>query len=86
MRKTYLFTIYVEHGLHVTWTWCNNSYDAPEIILMKLGVFRRVSGETSTDEFGKIDGLVSIQRGWLTEEMVIQFKLRESGINIWKRK
>ena len=47
---------------------------------------RRVTEETPCDEFGKINGLVSIQRGWLTEEMVIQFKLRESGINIWKRK
>jgi hypothetical protein len=47
---------------------------------------RRVTGETSSDEFGKIDGRVSVQRGWLTEEMVIQFKLREEGINIWKRK
>ena len=49
-------------------------------------VFRTVSGSESYDVFGKSDGIVSIQRGWLTEEMVCQFKLKKTGLNIWKRK
>jgi hypothetical protein len=39
------------------------------------------------DTFGRVDGgALSIQRGWLTEEMVIQFKMRAGGLAVWKRK
>ena len=57
------------------------------IMLQFILFFRTVTGtETTEDVFGKCDGVVSVQRGWLTEEMVVQFKLRDTGLNIWKRK
>jgi len=42
--------------------------------------------EKSADTFGIIDGIHRIQRGWLTDEMVIQFKLSHEGITIYKKK
>jgi len=47
---------------------------------------RKVSDASCSDVFGRVGDMVSVQRGWLTEEMLVQFKLRESGLNIWKRK
>ena len=47
---------------------------------------RTVKGAESSDQFGRCDGVVCVQRGWLTEEMVVQFKLRDTALNIWKRK
>ena len=38
------------------------------------------------DTFGIIDRVKRIQRGWLTDEMVIQFKLSQGGITIYKKK
>ena len=52
-------------------------------------LYRRVrEGEEVEDTFGRVEGggATSVQRGWLTEEMVIQFKLRAGGLAVWKRK
>jgi hypothetical protein len=44
-------------------------------------------GEEREDTFGRVEGgATSVQRGWLTEEMVVQFKLRAGGLAVWKRK
>jgi len=47
-------------------------------------------GEEREDTFGRVEGAEggasSVQRGWLTEEMVVQFKLRAGGLAVWKRK
>jgi len=71
----YCVVVVLQHGRVVVRRWENHLHP------------RKVEhGEGEVDEFGKVAGQVSMQRGWLTEEMVIQFKLRESGLNIWKRK
>ena len=57
-----------------------------------LVVHRRVSvkdgsEETgSVDTFGDIGGLRRIQRGWLTDEQLIQFKLCPGAISLYKKK
>ena len=38
------------------------------------------------DFFGEIDGRKRIQRGWLAEEMLVQFKLCPSAITLYKKK
>jgi len=38
------------------------------------------------DTFGEMDGKVRIQRGWLAEEMMIQFKLKQNAITLYKKK
>jgi len=50
----------------------------------KIGKSQGSSGET--DIFGIIDRVHRVQRGWLTDEMVIQFKLSAGGITIYKKK
>jgi len=42
--------------------------------------------EPVIDTFGVIDRVQRIQRGWLTDEMVIQFKLSKGGITVYKKK
>jgi len=42
--------------------------------------------EVTTHTFGIIDRIQRIQRGWLTDEMAIQFKLSQGGITIFKKK
>ena len=51
--------------------------------------FTRIVKYSSTDEvdtFGELDGKVRIQRGWLSEEMMIQFKLKQNAITLYKKK
>ena len=38
------------------------------------------------DTFGEMDGKVRIQRGWLSEEMMIQFKVKQNAITLYKKK
>lgn len=38
------------------------------------------------DKFGHHDGYMKIERGWLTDETVIQFKLFNNPIKLWKNK
>ena len=38
------------------------------------------------DIFGVVDRVQRVQRGWLTDEMVIQFKLSGGGMTIYKKK
>jgi len=50
---------------------------------------RNVRADSPTeriDFFGEIDGRKRIQRGWLAEEMLVQFKLCPSAITLYKKK
>jgi len=38
------------------------------------------------DVFGQVDGETRVQRGWLTEEMVVQIKIHNGGLDLWRRK
>lgn len=38
------------------------------------------------DKFGYHNGYCKIERGWLTDETVIQFKLFNNPIKIWKNR
>ena len=39
-----------------------------------------------TDIFGDIGGLERIQRGWLTDEQLVQFKLCPGALSLYKKK
>ena len=39
-----------------------------------------------TDSFGDIGGQERIQRGWLTDEQLIQFKLCPGALSLYKKK
>ena len=39
-----------------------------------------------TDTFGDIGGQERIQRGWLTDEQLIQFKLCPGALSLYKKK
>lgn len=47
---------------------------------------RHRSHEEIIDTFGEFDGKKRIQRGWLAEEMLVQFKLGPSAITLYKKK
>jgi len=47
---------------------------------------RKTTNNSVIDTFGIIDGKQRIQRGWLTDEMMIQFKLSKEGLTIYKKK
>ena len=47
---------------------------------------KRQNCSEDLDTFGIIDRVKRIQRGWLTDEMIIQFKLSQGGITIYKKK
>ena len=34
----------------------------------------------------QVDGVESIQRGWLTEEVLVQLKVQGGGLDLWRRK
>jgi len=70
----YCVVVLLHQGRMVVRRWENHTHP------------RRVMEEAREDVFGKVDGVVSVQRGWLTEEILLQFKLKEAGLNIWKRK
>ena len=46
----------------------------------------KYSSTDEVDTFGEVDGKVRIQRGWLAEEMMIQFKLKQNAITLYKKK
>ena len=43
-------------------------------------------GTKSADSFGDIGGLRRVQRGWLTDEQLIQFKLCPGALSLYKKK
>ena len=38
------------------------------------------------DSFGDIGGLTRVQRGWLTDEQLVQFKLSPGAVSLYKKK
>ena len=38
------------------------------------------------DRFGDLDNKLRVQRGWLTEEMMVQFKLCPGAVTLYKEK
>lgn len=43
-------------------------------------------GDPALEEFGVVDKVRRIQRGWLTEEVVVQLKLTGNALTIWRKK
>lgn len=43
-------------------------------------------GKTSLSIFGIVDGIESIESGWLTTETIVQLKLLNNPVTIWKRR
>jgi len=46
----------------------------------------RQDSQERTDSFGDIGGLTRVQRGWLTDEQMIQFKLCPGALRLYKKK
>ena len=47
---------------------------------------RRLGRGHGDDVFGAVDGLVRVQRGWLTEEVVVQLKVVGAGLRLWEER
>ena len=43
------------------------------------------SDDGNVEKFGDYGGRTRVQRGWLAEEMLIQFKLCPGGVTLYKR-
>ena len=47
---------------------------------------RRLGRSQGDDVFGEVDGLERVQRGWLTEEVVVQLKVVGAGLRLWEER
>jgi glycerophosphocholine phosphodiesterase GPCPD1 len=43
-------------------------------------------GGRETEEFGLMGGLQQVERGWLSAETVVQLKMFNDPIKLWKRR